>query len=193
MRERRKEGAMPPGRTDAYGWRVPVHQAEVPETGLHLDLVADETVRAALVELAGLTALPRLTASFDMTRHGRSGLHVIGRVSATVGQICGVTLDPIENEVDEAIDILFIPAAAERGGEGEGKEVQVSLDDPPEPMIGGTVDLGALATEFLVLGIDPYPRKSSTVFQTPGASDDLAQPFAALAALKEKGRGGQVG
>jgi hypothetical protein len=181
---------MPPRRTGAHPWRAPVLQAEVSEAGLHLDLVADESVRAGLAELAGLTALPRLTASFDVTRHGRSGLHVVGRVSATLGQICGVTLDPIENEIDEAIDLFFVPTAAERGGKGEEKEVQVSLDDSPEPLIGGTVDLGALATEFLVLGIDPYPRKSGTVFQAPGASDESAQPFAALAALKEKGQGG---
>jgi hypothetical protein len=181
---------MPPRRTGALPLRAPVLQAVVPEGGLHLDLVADESVRAGLAELAGLTALPRLTASFDVTRHGRSGLHVVGRVSATVGQICGVTLDPIENEIGEAIDLFFVPTAAERSGKGEEKEVQVSLDDSPEPLIGGTVDLGALATEFLVLGIDPYSRKSGTVFQAPGASDESAQPFAALAALKEKGRGG---
>ena len=58
--------------------------------------------RAAMAKRAGLAALPRLEASFDVTRHGRGGLHVVGRVSATVGQTCVVTLEPIENEIDEA-------------------------------------------------------------------------------------------
>src|SRR5712692_473882 len=103
MREKRKARAMLPGRTTEHPWRVPVVQivqTEVPETGLHVDLVADEKVRADIAMLAGLTALPRFDASFDVTLHGRKGLHVIGRVSAIVGQTCGVTLEPIENEID---------------------------------------------------------------------------------------------
>ena len=186
MREKRQTGPQ----AAVHAWRVPVAQAEVPETGLHFDLVADARVRAGLAELAGLSSLPRLTATFNVKRHGRSGLHVLGHVSATVGQICGVTLEPIENKVDEAIDLLFEPAAADRGGIAEPREVHVSLDDAPEPLIGGRVDLGALASEFFVLGIDPYPRKSGTAFKAPRAHDK-ARSFEALAALKGKGREGE--
>jgi hypothetical protein len=111
-------------------------------------------------------------------------------VSATVGQICSVTLEPIENEVSEGVDIVFTPTAGERRERDEGREVQVSLEDAHEPLTNGTVDLGALATEFLILGIDPYPRKSGSVFEAPAGGEDAARPFSALAALKEKGRGG---
>ena len=62
--------------------------------------------------------------------------------------------------------------------------------DGPEPLIGGAVDLGAIAIEFLILGIDPYPRKPGAVFEASPAGDDPAKPFAALAALK-KGAGRQ--
>ena len=34
----------------------------------------------------------------------------------------------------------------------------------PERLIGDVVDLGALATEFLILGLDPYPRKAGATF-----------------------------
>ena len=52
----------------------------------------------------------------------------------------------------------------------------------------GAVDLGAIATEFLLLGIDPYPRKPGAVFDAPVAEDDpSSHPFAALAALKKPG------
>jgi uncharacterized metal-binding protein YceD (DUF177 family) len=198
MREKRKERAkesakerpVPPGRTTEHPWRALVVDTEVPETGLHVDLTADEKLRADIARLAGLAALPRLDASFDVTRHGRSGLHVIGRVSATVGQTCGVTLEPIENEIDEAVDLVFVPAAAEPGGDHDRREVEIPLEDAPEVLEDGTIDLGAVATEFLTLGIDPYPRKPGTVFQSPSVGDDFAQPFAALAALK-KGRSGK--
>jgi hypothetical protein len=101
-----------------------------------------------------------------------------------------VTLDPIENEINEPIDLTFAPATspvADHGG-----EVEVPLEDAPEPLVGGQVDLGAIATEFLILAVDPYPRKSDAVFQTPTAGDDSAHPFAALAALKG-GQGGKQG
>jgi uncharacterized metal-binding protein YceD (DUF177 family) len=162
-------------------WSVPLAVSEVPETGRHIDLVADERTRAALAKLAGLSDLPRLAASFDVTPHGRGGLHVVGRVSATVDQTCVVTLEPIENDIDEAIDLVFAPASALAPPLGE---VEVPVEDAPEPLVGGQIDLGAIATEFVILAIDPYPRKPDVVFQPPPAGDDSAHPFAALAALK---------
>src|ERR1700691_3784889 len=90
-------------------WRVPVALADVPETGRHFDLVADEATRAAVRQAAGLRDLPRLQAQFDVTPHGADGLHVAGQVWATVGQNCVVTLEPLDNEIAEAIDLLFAP------------------------------------------------------------------------------------
>jgi uncharacterized metal-binding protein YceD (DUF177 family) len=170
-------------------WSVPLAVSEVPETGRHIDLVADEATRAALARLAGLTDLPRLAASFDVAPHGRGGLLVVGRVSATVEQTCVVTLEPIENDIDEAIELVFAPASALPPALAGG-EVEVPVEDAPEPLVGGQIDLGAIATEFLILAIDPYPRKPDAVFQPPPGGDDSAHPFAALAALKGE-RGGK--
>jgi uncharacterized metal-binding protein YceD (DUF177 family) len=168
-------------------WSVPVAVRDVPETGRHFDLVADENIRAAVANAIGLRALPRLVASFDVSRQGRDGLRVVGRVAATVGQTCVVTLEPIENEIDEVVDLEFAPAVPEESDEGSGHS-KVAADDAPEPLVGGVVDLGGVATEFLSLGIDPYPRKAGVEFAAPAAEDDAPHPFAALAALK-KGQG----
>lgn len=189
-----EEGSMPRGAGDkgvsARGWNVPLAISEVSEAGRHIDLVADAQARAAVAKLAGLAALPRLEASFDVTRRGRSGLHVVGRVSATVVQTCVVTLEPLENEVDEEIDVAFVPAAASSVEDYNSGEVEVPLEDAPEPLVGNTVDLAAIATEFLILGLDPYPRKPDAVFEAPSVGDDSAHPFAALAEFK-KGQGGK--
>jgi hypothetical protein len=190
MREKRKARTIAPSRASGHPWRMRVALTEVPDTGLHMDLAADEKVRADIAMLAGVAALPRLDATFDVTRRGRSGLHVVGRVSATVGQICGVTLEPMENEINEAVDLVFVAAAAGPRGEHDRSEVEIPLEDAPEVLVDGVVDLGALATEFLILGIDPCPRKPGSVFQSPSVGDDVARPFTALAALK-KGRGGK--
>jgi uncharacterized metal-binding protein YceD (DUF177 family) len=161
-------------------WSVPVAVHDISETGRRFDLVADEAARDAVAALTGLRALPQLQAALDVTRRGRDGLHVIGTVSARVEQTCVITLEPIENNIEASVDLVFAPP--------QGKTAATSAD-APEPLVDGTIDLGAVATEFLVLAIDPYPRKRGAVFEPPPTSYTGAHPFAALAALK-KGQGG---
>ena len=72
------------------------------------------------------------------------------------------------------------------------ESAEIDIDAAPseeaEPLIGNSVDLGLLATEFLMLGIDPYPRKPGVAFDAPeAAADPAGHPFAALAALQKKG------
>ena len=100
-----------------------------------------------------------------------------------------VTLEPVANEIKEAVDLLFVPPqpAAEEG-EAAAEPRDVKWDDP-EPLIDGVVDLGALATEFLILGIDPYPRKPGAIFEPPHNGGPQSRPFAALGKLA-KGRNG---
>jgi hypothetical protein len=155
-----------------------------------VDLAADEATRAAVARSIGLRALPRLEAGFDVTRHGRDGLRVVGTVSASIGQTCVVTLEEIDSEVQEPVDLTFMPTTADMTATEGGSKV--ASDDGPEPLVGGVVDLGIVATEFLILGIDPYPRKSDAIFAAPPADDGSGHPFAALAALK-KGQGGHEG
>src|SRR5262249_8580165 len=111
-----------------------------------------EPVRAAAARMAGVIAIPRLEAVFDLTRRGRDGLHVRGNVSATVRQSCVVTLEPVENEVEETVDVIF----AQPGNADSAADIAVGAPEPPEPLIDGAVDLGAVAIEILMLAIDPY-------------------------------------
>jgi hypothetical protein len=169
----------------AVPWHVPVVVEEVPETGQHVDLAADAVARGAVAKVAGLRELPRFEASFDITRRG-GGLHVVGWISATVGQNCVVTLEPLANEVEETIDLVFEPAQRlAASAENEGQQHSVKWDDP-EPLVGGVVDLGALATEFLILGLDPYPRKPDAVFEPPQDAKRDQGPFAALGRLAKR-------
>jgi cytochrome b pre-mRNA-processing protein 3 len=166
-------------------WHVPVALEEVAETGQHFDLVADAPVRAAIAKVAGLRDLPRFEANFDVTRRG-GGLHVVGSLSATVGQNCVVTLEPLTNEVEETIDLVFEPSQRlPESGEKEGQQRGVKWNDP-EPLVGGAVDLGALAIEFLILGLDPYPRKPGAVFEAPPKAKPDQGPFAALGRLAKR-------
>lgn len=171
-------------------WSSRLAREDVPEDGIHVEISADAAVRAALAQSAELRDLPRLEAQFDVIRSGHDGLHVVGEISALVGQNCVVTLEPIESNIVEAIDLIFISDERASLGDAEGEaSFGLSEAEPPEPLVGGAVDLGAIATEYFLLGIDPYPRKEGVTFESPAAGDVVAKPFAALAALKKPPKG----
>jgi uncharacterized metal-binding protein YceD (DUF177 family) len=161
-------------------WSVPVAVDDIADTGLRMDIEAPAEARADIAKLAALRELPMLAASFELTREG-ARVHVSGQVKATVGQTCVVTLEPIENQVEESVDLVFAPP-----GTPPGKS-----EDASEPLAGDAVDLGAVATEFLLLGVDPYPRKAGANFVAPAADTDGPHPFAALEALKKRSRNKQ--
>lgn len=169
-------------------WRVPVLVAQIPDTGLHRDIEAGPATREAMAEVAGLREILSANASLDVTPKSGGRFHVTGQVRARVGQTCVVTLDPIENDIDEEVDLIFappeqIPDLADLVD--EAVESDVEIPDPPEPIENGVIDLGRLATDALFLAINPYPRKSDAVFEPPViATDPADHPFAALKALQ---------
>jgi hypothetical protein len=169
-------------------WSVPVAVAHIPETGLHRDIEADRATRDAMAELAGLREILSASASVDVTPDSGGRFHVTGRVRARIGQTCVVSLDPIENDIDEPIDLILappeqIPALADLVDDADASEADIP--DPPEPIENGMIDLGRLATDALFLAIDPYPRKPDAVFEPlVAASDPEDHPFAALKALQ---------
>jgi uncharacterized metal-binding protein YceD (DUF177 family) len=169
-------------------WSVPVAVAQIPDTGMHREIDTNPRERSALADLGGLREVLSASASLDLTLLRGGRVHVGGRVKARVGQTCVVTLDPIENEIDEAIDLIFappdqIPALADLVD--DAAESDTEIPDPPEPIVNGMIDLGRLATDALFLGVDPYPRKPDAVFEPPPVPDDPEDhPFAALKALK---------
>ena len=173
-------------------WRVPVAVAQISDTGLHRDIEAGPAVRAAMAEVASLREILAAQASFDVTPKGAGRFHVVGHVRARIGQTCVVTLDPIENEIDEPIDLIFAPPEQIRvlaDLVDEAAESEVEIPDPLEPIVNGMIDLGRVATDALFLGIDPYPRRPGAVFEPPAvAADPGDHPFAALKALKPEAK-----
>ena len=149
---------------------------------------------AALARDCDIPGIDALSAAFRIRREGTAGLHVTGTVSGRVRRVCVVSLDEFTSDVAEPVEVRFAPEAeveelataraARPGGDDE------DLEDLPDPIVNGRVDLGSLAAEILVLGLDPYPRKPGVAFADPApdvAEEVDASPFAALKALKGPG------
>jgi len=128
----------------------------------------------------------------------RSGIRLSGRLRASVVQECGVTLDPVPAEIDEAFERGFLPFADLYSEEKPGSEHEIVTDrelgDVPEPLTD-PLDIGDIMAEELGVALDPYPRKEGleeeTVYRaTPGGvaplTDADVKPFAGLADLAKK-------
>ena len=174
-------------------WSVPVTVLQIPDTGLHRDLEADAAVRAAMAEVGGLREVLSASASLDVMPKSGGRVHVTGHVRARIGQTCVVTLDPIEKDIDEEIDLTFAPQEQiepqieppDDRFDDDADDGESELSDLPEPIVNGVIDLGRLVTDALFLAIDPYPRKPGAVFEPQVvATDPEDHPFAALKALK---------
>ena len=169
-------------------WRVPVAVAQIPDTGLHRDIEASPLERAAMAEVGGLREVLSANASLDVAPMSGGRFHVAGRVRARIGQTCVVTLDPIESDIDEEIELIFappdqIPELSDLVD--DAAESDVEIPDPPEPIENGIIDLGRVATDALYLAVNPYTRKPDAVFEpVVEAADPEDHPFAALKALK---------
>jgi hypothetical protein len=146
----------------------------VAEGGVEHIIEADEAERQALAQFVGLAAIKRLTAKLTLSRPGRGMIRVRGNVHAEVTQTCVVSLEPFDVALDEPIDLRFAAPAGEsssrRGAPIAAPAVDalaINDEDQPDPIVDGKIDIGALAAEFMVLALDPYPRKPGVDFDPP--------------------------
>jgi hypothetical protein len=197
--------------SNAQPFSRPLLVAEVPPEGLETSIRADSKECAALATMNGLVAVTRLEASFRIEREGAERYKVTGEVRADVRQTCVVTLEEFDAKIREPVELrcappIEAPASARRSkrpglarrkGDDEGEIHHIGgLDEEaPDPLIGGVIDLGAIAAEFLTLGLDPYPRKPGASFTEPAPANDggMDTPFAGLrGAVKKGGRSGNL-
>ncbi|SON56183.1 hypothetical protein HDIA_2642 [Hartmannibacter diazotrophicus] len=163
----------------------------LPARGTAVNIVANDEECAALARDLDLPAVHSLSAELLLSPFCKTGVRVAGRVRAKVTQSCVVTLEPVEETVDEAIDIRFLPAD-EIETVSEEIEVDPETEDPPEPLETGDLDVGQIVAEHLALGLDPYPRAPGATFDPrieDAGDEEPESPFAKLRALKGEGQG----
>ncbi|MFT5180648.1 MAG: uncharacterized metal-binding protein YceD (DUF177 family) [Alphaproteobacteria bacterium] len=147
-------------------------------------IVTTQAEREALAARYGLISLDALEAQVTVREDPSGEIVAEGHVQAQIVQQCVVTLEPISSTVSASFDQLYTlrPADVE-------DDLEIGPDDiePPEPVIGDSIDVGELLAQFLSLSIDPYPRAPDADSQTDQYPSKTPKdgPFAALAQLRE--------
>jgi uncharacterized metal-binding protein YceD (DUF177 family) len=151
------------------------------------EIEANAAERAALAQRFAIISVDRLAARVSLRRvAGKTMVRLNGRFAADVVQSCVVTLEPVPAHLEEDFEMIFSPGPA-----ADANEVVVDLDieDPPEPIPNGIIDIGEATAEHLALALDPFPRAPGARVEGIEAAGPLPpkpSPFAALAALKKK-------
>ncbi|WP_296597268.1 DUF177 domain-containing protein [Phenylobacterium sp.] len=166
-------------------WDRLIKLHELDRGPVRLQLLADESERAAIAKRLGLRGLPSLTAEVTV-KPWLDGTEIVGRFKAVVEQVCGVSLEPFEQPLAGEIDVRVVPAGSPHAVSHEGPEVELDLDAPdaPDVLSGDAIDVAAYVVEHLALEIDPFPRKPGATFDYQ-APEEETSPFAALKKLHE--------
>jgi hypothetical protein len=171
----------------------PVRVETIRQRGTEIVVRTDESQFQAIAAMLGLASLEALEARYLLSRNGER-VKLEGRIAARLHQTCVVTLEPFPVKLDVPVKLDFAPedeaGAAYRRGERDDAEIDIEVllneEDPPEPIVDGVIDLGAVTLEFLALALDPYPRKPGVSFDSPAAEPGAESPIAALARLKRE-------
>jgi uncharacterized metal-binding protein YceD (DUF177 family) len=161
-------------------WRETVRLSEV-RGPVQRRLSPEAPQLAAIARVIGVDALKGLTAEVTV-EPWLDGAELRGRFEAEVTQTCGVTLEPLEQEVRGDFLVRLVPVGSQNLP-SEDAEIDLEADDPPDALEDDEIDLAAYIVEHLALEIDPFPRKPGAVFEPPEAQEETS-PFAVLKGLK---------
>ena len=168
--------------------------SELDRDPVKYQLEASDEERAAIVERFGLVSLDYLKAdvSIKAKDHGQ-GVFVSGQVQSKLGQRCIVSLEAVDEVIDEPFELLLVdPELANRMDEDE------SYLDPDAPeydaLEGDEVHVGEIVAQTLSILMNPYPRADGAEVEAPKSAHvslnepelEKPNPFAALSKLKDK-------
>lgn len=199
---KKKETIVPPE------WSYPIQTEEISDKVRRYSISPNEEERALLAKRLDVVSVDTLEAKLEVVRNkGSMIVHVTGVLKARITQTCVVTTAPVVSDIEEefrgwyadpAQAVSFAKARRDKQIEAGQNELPVlSEADDPEPIIDGQIDLGELTTQYLSLFIDPYPRAEGVEYGGENAESQKSpeirpNPFAALAAWKDKQGGGDA-
>lgn len=165
-------------------WTYEIELAAIPPEGKTFELVPDQATREHLAEVAEVVSVVSLNVKLEVRPRGDNGADVSGTLEGIVRQTCVVSLEEFDSPIQESFSVDF----AENPNSEAETDDEEEIEELPDPIVDGKIDLGALATEFLILAVDPYPRKPGVEFKVLPQKEEAAEakpnPFEKLSALK---------
>mgnify|MGYP001828168502 CR=1 FL=1 len=165
-----------------------IRSRDVRASGTIVSVQPDADQCALIARQLGVLAVANIAANFLVKTEGRDGLRLTGEVGADVSQVCVVTDDPVDSRVEEQVNILFLPPDVVdqmNSVETSGKETTFAAeDDEIEALENDSIDLVRVITEFIAIGLDPYPRAPGVPLSDHIEDDDGEKPPSPFAALK---------
>lgn len=171
---------------EPLSWRHRV--SRLPRDGVEEHREASEAERAALAADLEVPACTSLAVDYRIRPLGGGRYLLRGKLDARVTQTCSITLEPIDQQVEDTFVVELWPEDEIGAPSAAADHLDGSEPDEPEPIRDGVIDVGPIVREHLAMAIDPYPRKPGAELAWKGdAPEDEARPspFAALARLKE--------
>lgn len=180
----------PEGAGAAIGWSYRIDEGEVRASQPYTrSMTASPAECKAVAARIDVPEVLSLSADVVLTRTpgNKAVIHVTGILKASVVQSCVVTGAPVKAYVEEEFEgwyadpsqfISFAKARNEKIAKGGDVEIPIMEErEDPEPIVDGKIDLGDLVTQYLMLGLDPYPRAHGVESATPEAPPEPPSPL----------------
>ena len=167
--------------------------SKLPKKGERIKGYADASL---LAEVAAQLKILRVDSfAWELTAKpwGKKGFRLDGIVKGLVAQACTITLSPVIENIEEIVDLRFVPEETLKGKSRKtGFEEDINFDatpeDEPETYSGDLFDAMPFVIEHLALGLDPYPRTEGAAFAeietAPQETSSLTRALEAWASKK---------
>ncbi|MEM8689385.1 MAG: DUF177 domain-containing protein [Pseudomonadota bacterium] len=163
----------------------PFQVEDLTDGDLICELSADAAELAGLQARFGVDELTSVSAHLTLAAQPEGAVKVSGTLRAALRQTCIISLEPVEETIEEAVAVLYLPQGQDEPQDDGDFELDYETFD------GSTLDLGELIAQQIAGAINPYPRRAGAEFGNSGQLGDNApeerdNPFAVLQALKSK-------
>ena len=172
-------------------FKRPVKVDKVKSKGLRENIKATDQECLQLAEQMSVNKVGGLAFNCILMPWKKSGVELAGTMTATVEEICVVTVEPFTTEISQEVKRYF-EVARQSKAQNPLLDLESIEDDVPDLIENSVIDIGDVAVETLALCLSPHPRKPDAVFtdhveSAPETSDRTGRenPFSVLKALKK--------
>jgi len=163
---------------------MPVSVSALPAEGRSFSFSLDETTRRAVAKRFAIPAVKKFEADLTLVPMA-GGARVTGKIEARLVRECVASLEPLEEALDETVDIVFDRALNSDIAPEDMDLETLAAEGNREPLTGDEIDIGELSIQQISLAMDPFPRlKNAVSLADKYGADRATSPFDVLAKLK---------